>query len=80
MKIVGDFPQGAIPATVAVKDGVCCIGLSIEELQDLAKAGGEKRAQKCSTRELPLIMAKHRSVEGRHAMPHKWGGKKPSSV
>jgi pseudouridine-5'-phosphate glycosidase len=56
---------------------MCCIGLSSEELQDLAKAGGEKRAQKCSTRELSLIIAKQRSIKGRYEVPHQWGGKQP---
>lgn len=46
-----------VPATIAIKNGICHIGLSPEELEDLAKAGEEGRAKKCSTRDLPLIMA-----------------------
>ena len=46
-----------VPATIAIKNGICRIGLSPEELEDLAKAGEEGRAKKCSTRDLPLIMA-----------------------
>jgi pseudouridine-5'-phosphate glycosidase len=42
---------------IAIKNGTCRIGLSPEELEDLAMAGEEGRAKKCSTRDLPLIMA-----------------------
>jgi len=49
--------KGVVPATIAVLDGVCRVGLSQDELKDLAKAGEEGRAQKCSTRDLPMIMA-----------------------
>ena len=52
--------KGAIPATIAVKDGVCRVGLTPEELNDLALSGLEGRAAKCSTRDLPLILAKQR--------------------
>ena len=48
--------NGVVPATVAVKNGVCKVGLSEEELEDLARAGEEGRAQKCSTRDLPMIL------------------------
>ncbi|KNC78554.1 hypothetical protein SARC_09027, partial [Sphaeroforma arctica JP610] len=49
--------KGVVPATIAVLNGVCCVGLSDDELEDLAKAGEEDRAKKCSTRELPIVMA-----------------------
>ena len=49
--------KGVVPATIAVKDGVCQVGISDDDLQDLAKAGTEGRAQKCSTRDLPMVMA-----------------------
>ncbi|VEU42515.1 unnamed protein product [Pseudo-nitzschia multistriata] len=48
--------RGVVPATIAVRNGVCRIGISGEELEDLARAGGEGRAQKCSTRDLPLVL------------------------
>mmetsp|Transcript_19907 Transcript_19907/g.43254 ORF Transcript_19907/g.43254 Transcript_19907/m.43254 type:complete len:403 (+) Transcript_19907:154-1362(+) len=48
--------NGVVPATVAVKNGVCRVGLSEEELEDLARAGEEGRAEKCSTRDLPMIL------------------------
>ena len=59
-----------------MKNGDCCIGIGSAELEDLAKAGEEKRAQKCSTRELPLILAKNsigllEQTEGRL---NQWGG------
>ena len=63
--------KGVTPATIAVRDGVCRVGLSSEELVDLAKAGPEGRAKKCSTRELSLIMASH---DKRNTGPHQWGG------
>jgi len=50
--------RGVVPATVAIKDGVFRAGLHEDELRDLAKAGEEGRATKCSTRDLPLIAAK----------------------
>lgn len=54
--------RGAVPATIAVKDGICRVGLTLDELSDLAISGVEKRASKCSTRELPLILAKHKMM------------------
>jgi len=66
------YVQGVTPATIAVRDGVCRVGFSSEELVDLAKAGPEGRAKKCSTRELSLIMA---SQTKHHAGPHQWGGR-----
>ena len=49
--------KGVVPATIAVKDGVCQVGISDDDLLDLAKTGTEGRAQKCSTRDLPMVMA-----------------------
>jgi len=49
--------KGVVPATIAVRDGICRVGLSDDELHDLAKAGMEGRAQKCSTRDIPMVMA-----------------------
>jgi pseudouridine-5'-phosphate glycosidase/sugar/nucleoside kinase (ribokinase family) len=63
--------EGVTPATIAVCDGVCRVGLTLEELQDLAKAGPEGRAQKCSTRDLSLIMATHDKHHPKQ--PHEWG-------
>lgn len=49
--------NGVVPATIAVKNGVCRVGISDEELKDLAKSGEEGRAQKCTTRDLPMVLA-----------------------
>jgi pseudouridylate synthase len=50
---------GAIPATVAVLDGVPTLGLAAEELERIAT---DESVEKLSTRDLPLAMA--RSVTG----------------
>jgi pseudouridine-5'-phosphate glycosidase len=47
--------EGAHPATMAVIDGVVRIGLGADELQRLAAADD---VAKCTTRDLPLVMAK----------------------
>jgi pseudouridine-5'-phosphate glycosidase/sugar/nucleoside kinase (ribokinase family) len=43
----------------AIKDGVCRIGLTVQEIEDLALSGPQNRSVKCSTRELSLLLAKH---------------------
>jgi len=67
--------KGVEPATIAVKDGICRVGLSVEEMEDLARSGEENRAAKCSTRELSLILAKHknRSAADFSTSGHQWG-------
>jgi pseudouridine-5'-phosphate glycosidase len=62
--------QGVTPATIAIYNGQCCIGLSPEELQDLALAGQEGRAFKCSTRDLPIFLANDKSQQRNSA---GWG-------
>jgi pseudouridine-5'-phosphate glycosidase len=57
--------RGVVPATIAIRDGICRVGLSKEELYDLARSGEEGRAQKCSTRDLPMILAKAASQENK---------------
>ncbi len=70
--------KGVEPATIAVKDGICRVGLSISELEDLAVARTQDRVQKCSTRELSLVIAQHHHLRhGQHgqraaALP-QWG-------
>ncbi|KAH7653731.1 Pseudouridine-5'-phosphate glycosidase protein [Dioscorea alata] len=49
--------NGAIPATIAILDGVPCIGLDDEQLERLAKLG--KKAQKTARRDIPHIVAAH---------------------
>jgi pseudouridine-5'-phosphate glycosidase len=61
--------KGVTPATIAIKDGICRIGLSQDEIEDLALAGQENRAKKCSTRDLPVILAKQKSSDSEN----QWG-------
>jgi pseudouridine-5'-phosphate glycosidase len=46
--------HGAVPATIAVLDGRCHIGLDAEQLHQLATVGG---VHKATTRDLPWLMA-----------------------
>ncbi|MCE9621539.1 MAG: pseudouridine-5'-phosphate glycosidase [Actinomycetia bacterium] len=46
--------HGATPATIAVLDGVCCVGLEPAQLERLAKEPG---VYKATTRDLPWLMA-----------------------
>ena len=45
---------GAVPATIAVLDGACHVGISGDQLQQLATAPG---VHKATTRDLPWLMA-----------------------
>ncbi|KAF8412888.1 hypothetical protein HHK36_000860 [Tetracentron sinense] len=47
--------NGAVPATIAILDGIPCIGLSIEELERIAQLG--TRAQKTARRDIAHIVA-----------------------
>jgi pseudouridylate synthase len=46
--------NGATPATIAVLDGVCCVGLSPAQLERL---GTEQGVHKATTRDLPWLVA-----------------------
>ncbi len=48
--------NGAIPATIAILDGVIHVGLSAEQLQHLAALDGDT-VRKCSRRDIPLAIA-----------------------
>jgi pseudouridine-5'-phosphate glycosidase len=50
-----------VPATIAIRNGICRVGLKPKELEDLARAGEQGRADKCSTRDIPLFLARHRA-------------------
>lgn len=50
--------HGAVPATIAVIDGVCQVGLSPEQLHHLATVGDVVKA---TTRDLPWLMATGRT-------------------
>ncbi|XP_059309203.1 pseudouridine-5'-phosphate glycosidase-like isoform X3 [Lycium ferocissimum] len=47
--------NGAIPATIAILDGVPRIGLTTEELENLARLGSQ--ARKTASRDIALVMA-----------------------
>jgi hypothetical protein len=70
-----------VPATIAVKDGVCHVGLNESDIDDLVISGVEGRAVKCSTRDLPFILARHQQQyqqqqqQPSNGMKHQWGGK-----
>ncbi|KAF9173106.1 hypothetical protein BGX20_004092 [Mortierella sp. AD010] len=53
-KVVRD--NGAVPATIAIIDGQIQIGLSQDQIRDLAKLG--RKAVKASRRDLAVVMAK----------------------
>jgi pseudouridine-5'-phosphate glycosidase len=65
--------EGVTPATIAIQNGVACVGLSPGELQDLALAGKEGRATKCSTRDLPLIMSQGSNTNISDGQSTQWG-------
>lgn len=67
--------KGGIPATIAVKNGVCQIGLSQDDIHDLVRSGMEGRATKCSTRDLPFLLA-HNNETNENISGHQWGGKR----
>lgn len=46
---------GAIPATIAIKEGKCCVGLSAEQLDYFGK---EKDIWKVSLRDMPYVLSK----------------------
>ena len=43
--------EGAVPATIAILDGVPCIGLTDDDLESLARKGSAVR--KCARRDIP---------------------------
>jgi pseudouridylate synthase len=45
---------GAIPATIAIKDGLCCVGLSPEQLEFFGK---EENIWKVSLRDMPFVIS-----------------------
>ncbi|XP_034214367.1 pseudouridine-5'-phosphate glycosidase isoform X3 [Prunus dulcis] len=47
--------NGAVPATIAILDGIPCVGLSMEELEKLANLG--PRAQKTARRDIAHVVA-----------------------
>ncbi|KAI5797907.1 Indigoidine synthase A like protein-domain-containing protein [Peziza echinospora] len=47
--------HGAVPATIAVLDGVCQVGLSPAELKKMAEGAGKKDTVKVSRRDIPYL-------------------------
>lgn len=47
--------NGAVPATIAIMDGIPCVGLSVEELERLAKLG--RKARKTARRDIAHVVA-----------------------
>ncbi|PON32757.1 Pseudouridine-5'-phosphate glycosidase [Parasponia andersonii] len=47
--------KGAVPATIAILDGIPCVGLSVKELERLANLG--TRAQKTARRDIAHVVA-----------------------
>lgn len=47
--------EGAVPATIAIKDGKCCVGLSPEQLEFFGK---ERSTWKVSIRDMPFVISK----------------------
>ncbi|MFY8128507.1 MAG: pseudouridine-5'-phosphate glycosidase [Chitinophagaceae bacterium] len=45
--------EGAIPATIAIINGVCCVGLTVEEIETF---GNASNVEKVSTRDIPYIL------------------------
>ena len=47
--------QGAIPATIAILDGMCCVGLTTQQIENLGKTS---EAWKVSLRDMPYVLTK----------------------
>lgn len=47
--------EGAVPATIAMKEGKCCVGLSAGQLEFFGK---EKNVWKVSLRDMPFVLTK----------------------
>lgn len=69
-KILRD--QGVEPATIAIKNGACHVGLSPQEIDDLSQARQDDRVNKCSSREIPLFLARHENKDSL-GLPTQWG-------
>jgi len=55
-----------------VKNGVFRVGLQPDEMENLALAGEEGRAMKCSTRDLPLVSVTGARLSSEEKV--QWGG------
>jgi len=50
--------SGAVPACIAILDGVCCIGLTADELERFAQLGDAGKVGKVSRRDLASVVAR----------------------
>ena len=68
---------GATPATIAILDGVCCIGLADEELERFAQLGSAGEVRKVSRRDLAHTVARNAhggtTVSSTMLLAHKAG-------
>jgi pseudouridine-5'-phosphate glycosidase len=68
---------GATPATIAILDGVCCIGLADEELERFAQLGSAGEVRKVSRRDLAHAVARNAhggtTVSSTMLLAHKAG-------
>ena len=59
--------MGVEPATIALCNGTCRIGLTVEELDELAQSAASdsnpKKVPKCTTRDLPLVLAQQQQQQ-----------------
>ncbi len=65
--------KNVIPATIAVKNGTCCVGLIESDIHDLVVSGGEGRATKCTTRDLPFFIRNKKYVSNNDIQKTQWG-------
>ena len=65
--------RGVEPATIALRNGKCHVGLSIDDIRDLSQAKPEHRVVKCSSREIPLFLAKHGKTQQGDGGKPQWG-------
>ena len=68
---------GAVPATIAVLDGVVHVGLATDELERLAGAAG---ALKLSARDLPVALAPRSDAAARRSPPRLSSPRGPASA
>jgi pseudouridine-5'-phosphate glycosidase/sugar/nucleoside kinase (ribokinase family) len=55
---------GVESATIAINEGVCKVGLSAEEMEDLARPRtGEPQTAKCSSRDIALLLARQQLLK-----------------
>lgn len=68
--------NGAVPATIAILNGVIKVGLTNEDIEMLSSEG-KKNSRKCSRRDLAFVLARKMNgsttVAGTMYLAHKAG-------